>query len=318
MTRRPSKVGPEPAEGRLLLVDDRDVVALALEAAGEGGADAAAAHDDEVHDADATPAPAAPCRAPTQRVDAAPPRVSGRALLRTRRQARARRTRDAQRPAGRDPPAQELALPVFASDALSSVAYAPDEIFLTLGLAGGALALTHSWQIGLARRRRHARRRRVLPAERARLPLRWRRLRGRHHQPRAQGRADRGQRAARRLRPDRRGVDLLGRPERRGGARLHPRARGDRRGRPGRPAHRDEPARRARVGHGLRPPGLPVHGQRHRHGASSASSARSTGTLPQAESAGLDARARRRATSRSAASRWSSSCCAPSPPAVRR
>ena len=67
---------------------------------------------------------------------------------------------------------KRLALPVFASDALSSVAYAPDEIFLTLGLAGGALALTHSWQIALARRRRHARRRRVLPAERPRLPVR--------------------------------------------------------------------------------------------------------------------------------------------------
>lgn len=45
---------------------------------------------------------------------------------------------------------KKLALPVFASDALSSVAYAPDEIFLTLGLAGGALALTASWQIALA------------------------------------------------------------------------------------------------------------------------------------------------------------------------
>ena len=44
---------------------------------------------------------------------------------------------------------KKLALPVFASDALSSVAYAPDEIFLTLGLAGGALALTHSWEIAL-------------------------------------------------------------------------------------------------------------------------------------------------------------------------
>ena len=45
---------------------------------------------------------------------------------------------------------KRLALPVFASDALSSVAYAPDEIFLTLGLAGGALALTNSWKIALA------------------------------------------------------------------------------------------------------------------------------------------------------------------------
>jgi amino acid transporter len=45
---------------------------------------------------------------------------------------------------------KRLALPIFASDALSSVAYAPDEIFLTLGLAGGTLALTHSWMIALA------------------------------------------------------------------------------------------------------------------------------------------------------------------------
>ena len=45
---------------------------------------------------------------------------------------------------------KRLALPVFASDALSSVAYAPDEILLTLGLAGGALAVTSSWPVALA------------------------------------------------------------------------------------------------------------------------------------------------------------------------
>ena len=44
---------------------------------------------------------------------------------------------------------KRLALPIFASDALSSVAYAPDEIFLMLGLAGGAFVVTHSWQIAL-------------------------------------------------------------------------------------------------------------------------------------------------------------------------
>ena len=31
---------------------------------------------------------------------------------------------------------KKIALPIFASDALSSVAYAPDEILLTLSLAG--------------------------------------------------------------------------------------------------------------------------------------------------------------------------------------
>ncbi|MEP6798140.1 MAG: APC family permease, partial [Lapillicoccus sp.] len=45
---------------------------------------------------------------------------------------------------------KRLALPIFASDALSSVAYAPDEIMLMLGLAGGAFVTTHSWQITVA------------------------------------------------------------------------------------------------------------------------------------------------------------------------
>ncbi len=45
---------------------------------------------------------------------------------------------------------KRLALPIFASDALSSVAYAPDEIMLMLGLAGGAFVTTHSWQIAIA------------------------------------------------------------------------------------------------------------------------------------------------------------------------
>jgi amino acid transporter len=44
---------------------------------------------------------------------------------------------------------KRLALPIFASDALSSVAYAPDEILLMLGLAGGAFAMTHSWQVAV-------------------------------------------------------------------------------------------------------------------------------------------------------------------------
>ncbi|MEL4358415.1 MULTISPECIES: APC family permease [unclassified Luteococcus] len=43
---------------------------------------------------------------------------------------------------------KRIALPVFASDALSSVAYAPDEVLLTLSLAGMA-GFAFSWQIGL-------------------------------------------------------------------------------------------------------------------------------------------------------------------------
>ncbi len=44
---------------------------------------------------------------------------------------------------------KKLALPIFASDALSSVAYAPDEILLMLGLAGGSFVMLHSWQVTL-------------------------------------------------------------------------------------------------------------------------------------------------------------------------
>ncbi|WP_051259450.1 APC family permease [Schaalia suimastitidis] len=44
---------------------------------------------------------------------------------------------------------KRIALPVFAADALSSVAYAPDEILLTLSLAG-AMALVNSFWVGLA------------------------------------------------------------------------------------------------------------------------------------------------------------------------
>ncbi|MDQ2850317.1 APC family permease [Dermatophilaceae bacterium Sec6.4] len=42
---------------------------------------------------------------------------------------------------------KKLALPIFASDALSSVAYAPDEILIVLGAAGGAFVTTNSWYI---------------------------------------------------------------------------------------------------------------------------------------------------------------------------
>ncbi|WP_244963156.1 APC family permease [Nocardioides dongkuii] len=44
---------------------------------------------------------------------------------------------------------KRIAMPVFASDALSSVAYAPDEVFIMLSLAG-ASAYVWSWKIALA------------------------------------------------------------------------------------------------------------------------------------------------------------------------
>ena len=74
---------------------------------------------------------------------------------------------------------KRIALPVFASDALSSVGYAPDEIFLTLSAAGLAYYAI-SWKIGIAVALVMLVGRRVVPAERAGLPVRWRRLRGRH------------------------------------------------------------------------------------------------------------------------------------------
>ncbi|MGH3497361.1 MAG: APC family permease [Nocardioidaceae bacterium] len=44
---------------------------------------------------------------------------------------------------------KRIALPVFASDALSSVAYAPDEVFLTLSMAGLSV-YAFNWKIGIA------------------------------------------------------------------------------------------------------------------------------------------------------------------------
>ncbi len=44
---------------------------------------------------------------------------------------------------------KRVALPVFASDALSSVAYSPDEIFLVLAVAGLS-AYSFTWQVGVA------------------------------------------------------------------------------------------------------------------------------------------------------------------------
>lgn len=80
---------------------------------------------------------------------------------------------------------KRIALPVFASDAMSSIAYAPEEIFLVLSVAGLA-AYSMAPLIGLAvaavllvvvssyRQNVHA-------------YLRWGRLRGCHHQPGATG-----------------------------------------------------------------------------------------------------------------------------------
>ena len=44
---------------------------------------------------------------------------------------------------------KRIALPVFASDALSSVAYAPDEVFIMLAVAG-VTAYAWSWKVAIA------------------------------------------------------------------------------------------------------------------------------------------------------------------------
>src|SRR5215472_14661094 len=82
---------------------------------------------------------------------------------------------------------KKIALPVFASDALSSVAYATEEILIVLSVGGLAL-LHYTPYIGAAVGRL--------------------RLRGREHQSRPARRPGRRQRPNGRLHADRRGVGI--------------------------------------------------------------------------------------------------------------
>jgi hypothetical protein len=56
---------------------------------------------------------------------------------------------------------KRIALPVFASDAMSSVAYAPEEIFLVLSVAGRGLAARRV--LDVRRETRHQERRQLPP-----------------------------------------------------------------------------------------------------------------------------------------------------------
>ena len=167
---------------------------------------------------------------------------------------------------------KRLALPIFASDALSSVAYAPDEIMLMLGLAGGAFAMTHSWQITIAvilvmvvvvaSYRQNVR---AYPSGGGDYEVATVNL-----GPKA------GLTVASALLVDyvltvavsvSSGVQNAGT--------VFGFVRGNevrRRRRHHRLPHRDEPPRRARVGQGLRRAGLPLHARHHRHGHRTASS----------------------------------------------
>ena len=111
------------------------------------------------------------------------------------------------------------------------------------------------------RRRGHADRRRVLPPERARLSQRGRGLRGRVGQPRAAGRADRGQCAAGRLCAHRGGLHLLRRAVRRVRGRAARGTRGLPRRDAGGRAHGDQSAGGPGVRRDLRHSHLRLHGR---------------------------------------------------------
>ena len=183
------EVVAEPAERARVLVDDRDAVLAAHQLQGERRADAAAAHDDDVHERTISATRAGGPRATLHTLCAhatrpcdAPRRVRILplvALLTASAQAADHRQPDvvASRPGTRCC-AKRLALPIFASDALSSVAYATQEILLVLTVGGTAFLYLAPW-VALARRRADGGGGRVLPAAGAGLPDRRRRLRGR-------------------------------------------------------------------------------------------------------------------------------------------
>ena len=183
---------------------------------------------------------------------------------------------------------KRLALPIFASDALSSVAYAPDEIFLTLAIAGGAFATTHSWQIGLGvvfvmlvvvasyRQNVHAYPSGGGDYEVATVNL----------GPRA------GLTVASSLLVDyvlTVAVSVSSGVQNAGAALIPgPWARDADRGGPRRAADRDEPQRGPRVRQGVRGAGLRVHAGHHRHGRLRLHPVPPPATLPQADSAQYD------------------------------
>ena len=202
------------------------------------------------------------------------------------------------------------ALAIFSSDAISSSAYATEEILRVLLLAG-ASALFLSLEV-VDRDHDPARGRLdLVPPGLPRLPERRRRLRRGQDQPGPDLRADRRRRPAHRLRHDGRGLD--------GG-----RDRPDPVGRPGRlrrpdrdrvrldlADHDRQPARPARVGQHLRGPDLPVRRPRARRSSPSASSTSSAGRSSRSRPS------RRRARPRTTSSRSASCSCSRRSPAAR-
>ena len=104
-----------------------------------------------------------------------------------------------------------LALPIFASDPLSSVAYATEAamvVLVAVSLARAALVLPISFAIAAMLADRRA----LVHADGARVRDKRRRVRRREGQPRHAAEPRRGRRAARRLHPHRRRVGRRRRP----------------------------------------------------------------------------------------------------------
>ena len=161
------EVGTQPPESLDGVVDDGDGVTALLQAPGQGGAHTAAAHDHDVHghESRVTRTCSGP-RPPEVRVPHVNPRSRSPSACSSAGELRSTQLGETLLP-------KRIALPVFASDALSSVAYAPDEILLTLSLAG-LVAYGVLLEDRHPGRRGDAGGRRLVPAERARLPLRRR------------------------------------------------------------------------------------------------------------------------------------------------
>ena len=178
----PLKRRAQPAERVGVAVDDGDGVAAVLEAAGQRRADPAAAHDHDVHARDATTSRTVDASAdgprrcglalpPTWASATSPSGSCSAASCAARSSARrccpsASRCRSSPATRCRRWPTRPT-----RSSSCSRVA----------GVVGVRLSLEDRHR----RRARDAHRGRVVPAERARLPQRRRRLRGRHRQPRA-------------------------------------------------------------------------------------------------------------------------------------
>ena len=152
-----------------------------------------------------------------------------------------------------------LALPIFASDALSSVAYWVEaSLVILVGASANVrgLILPHQPR----GRRGHGRRRHVVPPGRAGLPDLGGFVRREQGEPRHDLRAHRRRRAAGRLRPHRRRVGVVGHPgDLVGHGRPAQPGPGEHLHRVRDPDHGREPPGRARVGVRLRRADLRVH-----------------------------------------------------------